>query len=274
MPSSEQPFASSTHPIEKRVSRYYHVGSSKCEHKHMLPTVLITSAIAPPANTPMLGMTDHNLRAITTKAAIYFWVGQGQKNIVVCDSTGSSVLTDEELLSIRKLHIGIEQIAYRQDDAMVVGRGKAFAEGQLIKFALDNSELLIKSGHFFKCTGKMFCRNFAAICDLIATHNIANMFWKLYEHTLVDRNLVDARFFYTSIVDFHRFVLPAYAASSESQIVEYQLSLSLNSHLSKGAGRRPLLSGFSGGRGDQCQEYYLGDLDLTYPCWYSLRQGK
>jgi hypothetical protein len=43
----------------------------------------------------------------------------------------------------------------------------------------------------------------------------------------------DAQYF----VDFHRFVLPAYAASSESQIVEYQLSLSLNSHLSKGAGR-------------------------------------
>ena len=56
---------------------------------------------------------------------------------------------------------------------MVLTRGKAFAEGQLIKFALDHSELLTKSGHFFKCTGKMFCRNFASICDLIATHNIS-----------------------------------------------------------------------------------------------------
>ena len=274
MPAPVQPFTPSTHLIEKGLSGYDHVAGGKCDHTHMLPTVLITSAIAPPANTPTLGMTDRNVRAITTKAAIYFWVGQGQKNIVICDSTGSSVLTDEELSSIRKLHIGIEQIAFRQDDALVVTRGKAFAEGELIKFALDHSELLTKSSHFFKCTGKMFCRNFASICDLIATHNIANMFWKLYEHSLVDRNLADARFFYTSIVDFHRFVLPAYAASSESQIVEYQLSLSLNSHLSKGAGRRPLLSGFSGGLGNQCQEYYLGDLDLTYPCWYSLRQGK
>jgi hypothetical protein len=246
----------------------------KCDDTHMLPTLLITSAIAPPANTPMLKMTNRDMRAITTKAAIFFWVGQGQKNIVVCDSTGSRVLNDDELSSIRKVGVGIEQIAYQQDDAVVVERGKAFAEGQLIKFALDNSELLIRSGYFFKCTGKMFCRNFAAIWDLIAKNNIANMFWKLYEHTLVDRNLVDPRFFYTSIVDFHRFVLPAYARSSESQILEYQLSLSLNSHLSRGAGRRPLLSGFSGGLGDQCQEHYLGDLDMNYPCWYSLRQGK
>jgi hypothetical protein len=250
------------------------IGVSTCDETHMLPTLLITSAIAPPANTPALRMTDPNMRAITTKAAVFFWVGQGQKRIVICDSTGSSVLSDEELSNIRKVEVSIEQIAYQQDDALVVERGKAFAEGQLIKFAVDNSELLIKSGHFFKCTGKMFCRNFAAIWDLIAKNNIANMFWKLYEHTLIDRNLVDPRFFYTSIVDFHRFVLPAYARSSESQILEYQLSLSLNSHLSRGAGRRPLLSGFSGGLGDQCQEHYLGDLDMNYPCWYSLRQGK
>jgi hypothetical protein len=239
----------------------------------MLPTILITSAVAPPANMPMLRMTDRNMRAITTKAAIYFWAGQGLKNIVICDSTGSNVLTDDELSNIRKLDIAIEQLAYQQDEVLAVQRGKGFAEGQLIRFAVENSSLLIRSGHFFKCTGKMFCRNFASIYDLIAKNNIGNMFWKLYEHVLVDRNLVDARFFYTSIVDFHRFVLPAYARASESQTIEYQLKLSLNSHLTKGASRRPLLSGFSGGFGNQSQEIYLGDLDQTYPCWYSLRQG-
>lgn len=237
----------------------------------MAPTLLITSAIAPPVNTPLLRMCDRNMRAIATKAAIFFWVAQGQKSIVICDSTGSSVLRDEELASIRNLDVEVEQIAYQQDDALVVQRGKGFAEGQLIKFAVAHSALLIRSGHFFKCTGKMFCRNFAAICDLIAKNNIATMFWKLHEHALVDRNLVDARFFYTSIADFHRFVLPAYAQSSEAQILEHQLSVSLSAHLSKGAGRRPLLSGFSGGLGAQCQEHYLGELDLTYPCWYSLR---
>jgi hypothetical protein len=238
----------------------------------MHPTVLITSAIAPPANTPMLRMTDSNMRAITTKAAIFFWVGQGQKDIVICDSTASTVLTAEELASIRKLGISIEQLTYQQDNTLVVEKGKGFAEGQLIKFAIQNSELLSKSGDFFKCTGKTFCRNFAAIWDLIVKNNIANMFWKLHEHSLVDRNLVDSRFFYTSVTDFHRLILPAYSQSSESSILEYQLSLNLNSQLSQGSSLRPLLSGFSGGLGNQYQERYLGELDLLYPCWYSLRK--
>ena len=39
-------------------------------------------------------------------------------------------------------------------------------------------ELLGQSDYFFKCTGKIFCRNFAAIWDLIARNNIASIFWK------------------------------------------------------------------------------------------------
>lgn len=43
----------------------------------VLPTVLITSAIAPPAAMPALKMADSGMRMITTKAGIFFWVGQG-----------------------------------------------------------------------------------------------------------------------------------------------------------------------------------------------------
>lgn len=144
-------------------------------------------------------------------------------------------------------------------------------KGCWIQYAVQNSKLLLESGYFFKCTGKMFCRNFAPICSLIEKSNIANMFRKLQEYTLVDRNLADARFFFTSIGDFQRVVFPAYTRASETIILEYQLSESLNSQLSRGASLRPLLSGFSGGLGGQCPEHYLGELDMAYPCWYSLR---
>jgi hypothetical protein len=240
----------------------------------MLPTILITSAIAPPPNTPMLRMTDSNMRSITTRAAVFFWIGQGQKNIVICDATESSVLSAEELATIRKLGVFIEQLAYKQDDLLLVQRGKGFAEGQLIKFAVENSQLLGRSDSFFKCTGKVFCRNFAAIWDLIARNNIANMYWKLTEGSPVERNLVDARFFYTSSSDFHRLLLPAYEQSTETRILEYNLLLSLDGQLQRGTSLRPQLSGFAGGTGKQYPESYLGDLELSYPCWYSLKTAQ
>ena len=239
----------------------------------MSATILITTAIAPPANTPALRMTDSNMRSITAKAAIYFWVGQGQKRLVICDATGSSVLGPEELATVRSLGVNIEQLAYRQDVALLAQRGKGFAEGQLINFAVENSQLLRQSEYFFKCTGKLFCRNFAAIGELIGRNNIATMFWRLFENSLVDRNLVDARFFYTSVGDFRRLILPAYDQATESRILEYQLSVGLDS-LQRGTSFRPQLSGFSGALGTQCQESYLGELEVAYPCWYSVRQGK
>jgi len=237
----------------------------------MLTPVLVTSALAPPANTPVLRMTDSNMRALTTKAAIFFWVGQGHKSIVICDATASSVLSPEELAAIRQLGVSVEQLAFQQDDALLAQRGKGFAEGQLIKFAVRNSQLLRQSGSFFKCTGKVFCRNFAAIAALIARNNIGSMFWKLFESSLVDRNLVDARFFYTSIGDFQRLVLPAYEQATETRILEHHLSVSLDSQLQRGTSFRPQLSGFSGATGNQYQESYLGELEVSYPCWYSLK---
>src|SRR6202012_248729 len=132
---------------------------------------------------------------------------------------------------------------------------------------------LRQSEYFFKCTGKMFCRNFAAIAELIARNNIGNMFWRLFENALVERNLVDARFFYTSTAHFKRLIRPAYYQASESRILEYQLCVGLDS-LSRGTSFRPQLSGFSGALGTQCPESYLGELEVAYPCWYSIRQGQ
>lgn len=237
----------------------------------MSPTILITSAISPPSNTPMLRMTDSNMRSITTRAAVFFWVGQGQKSIVICDATATDVLSPEELATIRKLGVLIEQLAYKQDDMLLVQRGKGFAEGQLIKFAIEHSQLLGRSDAFFKCTGKVFCRNFAAISDLIARNNIASMYWKLSEGAPVERTLVDTRFFYTSSSDFHRLLLPAYEQSTETRILEYNLLLSLDAQLKRGTSLRPRLSGFAGGTGSQYPESYLGDLEVSYPCWYSLK---
>src|SRR3569833_2226382 len=235
----------------------------------MHPTVLITSALSPPSNTPMLRMTDSNMRSITTRAAVFFWVGQGQKSIVICDATASSVLSPEELATIRKLGVLIEQLAYKQDDMLLVQRGKGFAEGQLIKFAIENSQLLGRSDSFFKCTGKVFCRNFAGICELIARNNIANMYWKLFEGSPLERSLVDARFFYTSRSDFHRLLLPAYEQSTETRILEYNLLLSVDAQLKRGTSLRPQHTKNTDRTNNQYPESYLGDLEAAYPCWYS-----
>ena len=147
-------------------------------------------------------------------------------------------------------------------------RGKGWAEGQIIKYAIYNSMLLKSNNYFYKCTGKIICRNFKKISTLLYDNNIANMYWRSFELKFI----ADARFFYTSINDFERYLLPAYEETNEigaNNIFEQPLTRILDKNLQQGITIRPLLSGFSGGSGEQYEEKYFGELDVAFPCWYS-----
>ncbi|MBT8603523.1 hypothetical protein G6662_02885 [Polynucleobacter paneuropaeus] len=240
--------------------------------------VLITSAIAPPENMMSLAMKDVDLRKVTTKASIYFWVGQGVKELVIVDSTATEALNSEDQAMLGRLGVNLEQILFKQDDEKTRGLGLGYAEGSLLKYGIENSKLISKKGSFFKCTGKVFCRNFPDILDLITDKNITNIFWQRFPSI---PNLVETRFFFSSIDAFNKNILPRYLNSNSNNIIESELAKVLDSYLKKASVLRPLLSGFSGGPGNQYfggrgysyEEKTYGDLDLHFPCWLNTLSG-
>ena len=239
----------------------------------MKSTVLITTAIAPPAGMPYLKITNVATRQLTTKAGIFFWAAQGIQRIVVADATGKTALNEEDVASLRQMNVEVEQVSYLQEDAVITRKGKGYGEGKLIEFALRNSVFLREADHFFKCTGKVYCRNFRSIVQLIEKNNIEQLFWRWMEPEPYFKNWADVRFFYSTKEFCEQRLIPAYLQSDDHvQAVESLCFNMLEKALGAALVIRPLLSGFCGGTGEQYFDSSLGALDTYYPCWITVKK--
>jgi len=237
-------------------------------HGKLISPVLLTTAISPPANFPLLKMTDASSRLIATKASVFFWALQGATRIVIADATGANVLTDDDIVDLNNMNVQVEQIKYQQNIDEIISRGKGYAEGKLLAFALANSAMIKSSKSFFKCTGKVYCRNFKSVIGLIETNNISSIFWRADNF---QDDLVDTRFYYCEKKLFLEKIFPAYETSNDflgpTGYAEACCYKAVHAHLRPVRAVRPLLSGHSGSTSEQYQELSFGDFDNMFPCW-------
>lgn len=243
------------------------------ELKTIPMTVLITTANNPPQGVPFLQMNDPIMRTITAKAALYFWVSQGIEQIVLVDATETDLLTESEAAQIDESETRVEQISYRQSSADVINKGKGYGEGRLIEYALDNSELLAREEHFFKCTGKIYARNFTTIAGVIQANNITNLFWRYMGDGSSMQPWADCRFYYTSKSFAKNHLIPAYLQTDDKaeSACESHIHAALNRNMKVARGLRPLITGYCGATGEAYFDSSLGSLDHNFPCWLTQR---
>lgn len=229
-------------------------------------TVLITTATLPPAGVHVLAMGDAATRRVTAKAALFFWAALGAKYLVVADATGCQLLRQEEADLLAEMGVALEQIAYEQDPEAIKRHGKGYGEGALLEFAVNQSAFLQQSPGFFKCTGKVFCRNFGDIFKLVSQNNIAQIFWG---GMMGDPLMVDTRFFYTSRAFCTDHLIPAYKGVNdrEGQCAEKLVYPAVSGKLKAARAPRPILTGFSGSEGGLYFDGSFGALDASFPCW-------
>jgi hypothetical protein len=236
-------------------------------------TVLITTANNPPDGMPYLQMKDRIMRTIAAKAALYFWVAQGIEQIVLADATETNLLTDSEMAEIDESETRVEQISYKQASEDVIKKGKGYGEGKLVEYAINNSELLARQECFFKCTGKVYVRNFPTIAEVVRVNNITNLFWRHMADGTSIQPWADCRFYYTSKSFAKSHLIPAYLLSDDTADIacEYYLHEALNRNIKASRGLRPLITGYGGGTGEPYFDASLGSLDSNFPCWLTRR---
>ena len=229
--------------------------------------ILITTATNPPEGVHGLEMTNVAKRKITAKAAVFFWSALGVKKIVVADATGQMLLEESEVLMLNKMNVEFEQIQYLQDNLVVIQKGKGFGEGALSKYALQKSQLIKNENSFFKCTGKVYCRNFVEIFNLIQANNIKNIFWR----DALKGFIMDTRFFYVSKEFCNNILLPVFENIDDknNMAMEHAVMKMARERMTQGAATRPMLSGFSGSMNQPYFDSSLGFLDQNLPCWVS-----
>jgi len=171
---------------------------------------------------------------------------------------------------LKQINVDVEQISYYQDEQQLRLKGKGYGEGELLRFALENSITLETEDSFFKCTGKVHCRNFESIINMINHNKLQSIFWRHLGDGGSLQQWADIRFFFTTKEFCKESLIPAYQKANDTEAAaEYFVFHLLNEKLIAGKAPRPLLSGFEGGTGKQYFDCSLGVLDENCPCWVS-----
>ena len=78
---------------------------------------------------------------------------------VFCDGSGYDVTRDLEASGVIDTS-RIEVVTFENDRGEVLAKGKGYGEGQITKYALENSAILKAATSFAKCTGKLWVDNY------------------------------------------------------------------------------------------------------------------
>jgi hypothetical protein len=120
--------------------------------------ILLTSAIRVAASLTKL--SDASARMAATIRAIACWMDMCRDTeFVFCDGSGFDA--NRDFKASRSIDTSrIEVITFENDRSQVQEKGKGFGEGQIIKYALENSSILKSAKSFAKCTGKLWVDNY------------------------------------------------------------------------------------------------------------------
>jgi hypothetical protein len=124
-------------------------------------TLVVTSAVHPPAGVPFLTITDGAERLFQTYCALIRWIRDTPiQSVILCDGTADA----HEFASISNFanHYGkqIEVLIFSANVEETLKRGKGYGEGQIMRHVIEHSRLLPNDGPFYKITARLFVENF------------------------------------------------------------------------------------------------------------------
>lgn len=120
------------------------------------PPLLLTSSVV--VSAPLTKLIDTEERIRLTIASIGEWLRLSPEiNIVLCDGSGFDF---SHIIKEYYPAAHIESLFFENNAKLVSIYGKGFGEGEIIKYALENSEILKCSAAFSKCTSKLWVNNY------------------------------------------------------------------------------------------------------------------
>jgi hypothetical protein len=141
-------------------------------------------------------------------------------------------------------------------------QGKGYGEGEIIEYALSQSQLIQASGRFIKCTGKLWVENFSECLSSFNNVFQSSAYFKdvftLFRRTSLD--YVDTRFYISSVEFYKKYFLKAYAlvGLGDHRSIEHVFKdIILEHHLQGSLFRtHPVICGVGGGHG----KYYKNNV--------------
>lgn len=153
--------------------------------------LLITGCISPVQSQKNLFLKNIEKREQQYIESIKYYICDTNiKNIVFCENSDYSSKFLEYMYNLsNKCNKNFEWISFQGDHLKVQEKGKGYGEGEIIKYALNNSFLLENTKYFFKVTGRLRVLNINKICKKISSSPSFN-------YDVFRTNAFDTRFYF------------------------------------------------------------------------------
>lgn len=175
----------------------------------MKTTLLITSAVKPVAKFTKFQDTEKRITA--TLDSILMWATIGAKKIVICDGSGYDLTKDINKISEKIKGITIECLTFENNFEKVIELGKGYGEGEIIKWALEKSNILRNENIFAKCTSKLWVKNAS-----IAEKNFRGPFMSDIKG-LIYPKMIDTRFYIADIGYYKQWLMNAHEKVNDNK---------------------------------------------------------
>lgn len=208
--------------------------------------LLITGCINPNREQGYLYLkdTEERLRQYIDSILYYIRYSTFHK-IVYCDNSNYQYDKLEQLyFECKKFDKKFEWLSFCGDSDKVVVCGKGYGEGEIIQYAIENSNLLSQSTAFFKVTGRLKVLN---INDLAGRIKADNTYFNRDIYS--GRRALDTRVYSVNINFYKEYLLNAYhECDIEKRSLENVFWLSLDKKY-RNLPVFPVVEGISGGNG-------------------------
>ncbi|MBP9068756.1 MAG: hypothetical protein KBG47_04570 [Bacteroidia bacterium] len=160
--------------------------------------LLLTASVDPAASkTPFTHLLDPKLRLQEYLQNIKRIIEEGVfEKIVFCENTNYNYDYSEIVRFAKSKNVELEPLVFEGNYEKISHQGKGYGEGQIIKYAIMNSKLLLPDSVFYKLTGRIFIRNIASIVRKNKAKEV------IFIRAQRKVRIVDARFFKTSVAFF------------------------------------------------------------------------
>ena len=215
--------------------------------------LLITGAIdIRELNVPLTKIVDVNERLLQYTDSLEYAITHYKSisEIVFCENT--DFIYDYAPLKNKAANFGkqLEILSFKGDYRNIQQKGKGFGEGEIIRYALDKSELLRQCDCFYKLTGRLIVKNMDKI--LAATSQKSCFIY--YPKTIykISKDHIETYFYKAEKSLYINNLTDAYQEVDERhfQYLEHVFYHRLSKTGLRSFNTVPLISGFSGTSGD------------------------
>lgn len=120
-----------------------------------IPILLTSSVVVHDSSVKLL---DTNERIQFTLESIAQWRRIAPESpIVICDGSNYDF---SELISQHFPNSPIETLHFINDKALVAQHGRGYGEGEIVRYAINNSQAISFANCFAKCTSKLWVKNY------------------------------------------------------------------------------------------------------------------